>query len=275
MCFSIKFNKNSNQLSLLFNARISEKYAATSRNLFRMQEQDLPGMRSALGLSKDSKAEPFKLPDKDDRIFSGGFTDVIVMEEGELILKPMRFHIRPTGSKTEVPNLYNARIDKLDVRENWQRLYMRKHCLIPFKNFYENVEVLEDYRTVETKRAIKTSVKTKQISMFENGDLLPETGEQVKINRLITFHPGTREIMWAIGFWDEWISPCRQFSFMSFALITDDPPHEVLIMGHDRCPIFIKRENIIKFLNPDKFNRNEMYEIMKQKEPVIYNYSWA
>ncbi|MBC7539427.1 MAG: SOS response-associated peptidase family protein [Bacteriovorax sp.] len=81
--------------------------------------------------------------------------------------------------------------------------------------------------------------------------------------------------MWAPCLWNEWTSLNDEISFRSFAIITDDPPKEVEIMGHDRCPIFIKEELINEWLIPASSGVSEIYEILNQKEAVKFNYHWG
>jgi putative SOS response-associated peptidase YedK len=198
----------------------------------------------ALGIKHNSKkrARPFKLPTEDNRIFPNYFADVIVSDGKDRIFEPMRYRVRPNGSREEVPtkfNVFNARIDALEERKTWTPLFMNNHALIPFTNFYEWV-------------------------LGPNGK-----------PKLITFIPEGRDVMWAPCLWDEWISKDGKIHFKSFAIITDGPPKEIEIMGHDRCPIFINEEYIDEWLNPKSSNKNEIYEILKQKENVKYRWEWV
>jgi putative SOS response-associated peptidase YedK len=81
--------------------------------------------------------------------------------------------------------------------------------------------------------------------------------------------------MWAPCLWDEWVSKDGSLSFKSFAIITDDPPPEIEIMGHDRCPIFLKEELIDSWLNPQKESMKEVLEMLQHKESVEFKYSWV
>lgn len=184
----------------------------------------------------------FKLPEEDGRIFSNYFANVIVSENGERVIEPMRYRVRPHDSKEEVPstyNVFNARLDSLEIRDTWKSLFMRNHGIIPFTKFYEWVP---------------------------GPDGKP---------KLITFFPEERETMWAPCLWDEWISKDGRIHFKSFAIITDEPPKEVLRMGHDRCPIFLSEESIDKWLTPNKKSRDDIYKLLTEKEMVEFKYSWV
>ncbi len=49
--------------------------------------------------------------------------------------------------------------------------------------------------------------------------------------------------MYVACLWSHWTAPGKEDLF-SFALITDEPPTEVLAAGHDRCIIPIKQEKV-------------------------------
>lgn len=156
------------------------------------------------------------------------------------VFKKMRYRVRPQGSKEEIPskfNVFNARIDSLEIRQTWQRTFTKQHGIFPFTRFYEWVE-------------------------FQ--------GQK----RLISFAPQNRDIMWAPCLWEYWENPGKTFGFYSFALITDEPPLEVSEMGHDRCPIFLKEDLIQEWLQIGK-SKNEYYNILRTKESVHYENSWV
>lgn len=267
MCFSIKVPKNIQQLALDFDAKISAKDADSVQDLFKKQAtMDQVEFETSLGLRHSQKRpRPFKMPEADNRVFPGYFANVIALEGNKRVLTPMRYRIRPSGSKEEIPEkfgVYNARLDSLSVRQTWKPLFMRKHGLVPFTDFYEWVLDPEE---------------KKDLALFNYLDegQKKDLGENSKARRrLIAFHPDEREIMWAPCLWDEWTSENGQLSFKSFAIITDDPPEEVSLMGHDRCPIFLQKEYVDEWLSPSISNENEIYEILKTREPVKFTYSW-
>jgi putative SOS response-associated peptidase YedK len=63
--------------------------------------------------------------------------------------------------------------------------------------------------------------------------------------------------------------------FFSFAAVTDDPPPEIAIAGHDRCIIPIKPENIDAWLNPEPGNVAAAYFIRDDRERPYYVYQVA
>lgn len=193
-------------------------------------------------LSQETQRNPkmFKVPGPDNRIYPNIFAPVIVSQGGRRNIRPMRYRIRPSDSLDEVPtkyNLYNARQDGLLKKKTWRVLIGKNHCLFPFKRFYEWVK-----------------------------------GPGGK-KRQVTFYPKGKEIMWAPGLYDKWVSEDKSLFFESFALITDDPPSEVLAQGHDRAPLFLEEEAIDQWLE-FPFAKNEVSPlgILSKKGAVTYGH---
>ena len=192
--------------------------------------------------ANEKKALPLKMPSDDGRIFSNYFANVIVEESGQRLIKPMRYRVRPHGSREEIPtkfNVFNARIDALETRKTWTPLFMKKHGIIAFTHFYE------------------------WVSDPENPNGKP---------KLISFYPDNHELMWAPVLYDEWISKDGSMQFKSFAIITDGPSPEIERMGHDRCPIFLDKEKIDSWLNPKNVNKKTMYEVLAMREETYFSH---
>jgi putative SOS response-associated peptidase YedK len=58
-------------------------------------------------------------------------------------------------------------------------------------------------------------------------------------------------------------------------LITDDPPPEVAAAGHDRCPINLTREAAEAWLSPQGRDRNELFELLEQRQQPYYEHARA
>lgn len=232
MCFSAEVNKDLKELLKRFKAE-----ASASDQLFynHLKTLDSTRLKEVLNLKRKPTSPFFKEPDKDHRIFPGYFTWVMVQENGRNVFKMMRYRVRPKGSIEEIPskfNVFNARIDSLEHRQTWNKLFTKQHGLFPFKRFFEWVE---------------------------------DDGKK----RLVSFAPEKQEIMWAPCLWDYWENPQKTFGFYSFALITDDPPPEVSAVGHDRCPIFLREDFIQDWLTVNR-SKEEYYLLLKNLEKVYY-----
>ncbi|MGS0897239.1 hypothetical protein ACVBGC_32630 [Burkholderia stagnalis] len=61
----------------------------------------------------------------------------------------------------------------------------------------------------------------------------------------------------------------------SFAAITDKPPPEVAVAGHDRCIMPIKSSKVDAWLAPDPSRRAELREILPDRERTYYEHQRA
>src|SRR5690606_29872421 len=178
---------------------------------------------------------------EDSRIFPGYYVPVMVMEHGQLVVKPMRYQCRPAGKPafydTKFPGTYNARRDSLEGF--WKDVFGRQHAIMMADVFYENVEV---------------------------------DGK----NKVLAFTPRDGEPMLIACLWSRWADPHgREADLLSFAAITDEPEPEVAAAGHDRTVINIKPEHIDAWLNPDAGNLTALYAIFDDKRHPYYEHREA
>ena len=172
------------------------------------------------------------------RIYPGYHAPIILLEGTQRVIKPMRYRLRPSWAEKEIPtkyNTFNARLDSLEIRDSWKPLFMKRHGLIVFERFFEWVED-------------------------------QETGKK----KVISFQPEGRTEMWAPVLWDRWTDGDDYIE--SFAIITTDPPPEVSMMGHDRCPVFMREDMIETWLHPQKHTKKKIYEALNTLEPAYFNW---
>lgn len=239
MCFSVEVEKELKKTAQRFNAQVSTADMDHFLAL-RKKGDDTDWVKRALNLSRKPSTNIFKTPDEDGRIFPGSFTQVMVHENQQRLLRPMRYRVRPQGSKEEIPtkfNVFNARLDSLENRQTWQPLFMRNHGLLPFVRFFEWVE---------------------------------DEGKK----RLISFKSDRHTVMWAPCLWDYWENKQEGIGFYSFAIITDVPPREIQEKGHDRCPIFLREDLIDEWLHPENKTMSQIYRMLKNKQDVYYLHDW-
>ena len=201
MCYSILIEQDLKDLELTFDAIVDhqafERYGSMNK--------------------RDSKK--FKSIAANPRIYPNYFAPIITLKQGQRIITPMRYRIRPAGSNQEVPtkyNMFNARVDSLLSRQSWKTLIMRNHGIVGLKSFYEWV-VGDDGR-----------------------------------KKVIEFTPDSGKILPVPVIFDTWIAPDRSEGFASFAVITREPPSEVLEAGHDRSPIILSENAVKEWLKPDR-----------------------
>lgn len=171
----------------------------------------------------------------DSRMFPGYFVPVLIMENGQKIVRPMRYQCRIAGSPenfdARFPGTYNARMDNLDGF--WRKQFGFTHGIAIVTAFYEYVTNAE--------------------------------GEKV----VLEFKPQDGQSLYAACLWSLWTAPGKD-DLYSFAFITDDPPAEVLAAGHDRCIVPIKRENVDAWLEPDPKDLDSQYDILEDRERPYY-----
>jgi putative SOS response-associated peptidase YedK len=192
-----------------------------------------------------------ELLDRDSRIFPGVYAPVMVMQEGQKVVMPMRYHCRPAGKPAsfdiEFDGTYNARRDNLE--RFWKKHFGYTHGVMMVSTFYENVK-----RHDMEHRALRPGEK-------------PE-------NVILKFSPDHGHDMLVACLWSRWTKDGEP-DLLSFAAITDEPPPEIAEAGHDRCIIAIKAEHVDAWLNPDPKNLDAMYAIFDDREPAYYEHRLA
>lgn len=147
---------------------------------------------------------------------------MLIVEDGQLVIKPMRYRCRPNGLPEsfdeQYPGCYNARRSSL-CSNFWKPLFGHKHGLVLVDLFYEKV----------------------LLNRLEGRELRPGEKEQ-KVE--LAFTPTPAQVMLVPCIWDRWSAPGKR-SILSFAAITDEPPPEVQAAGHDRCLIPIKQRTLM------------------------------
>ena len=159
------------------------------------------------------------------RIFPHQYAPLIIFENGERVIKPYRYHLRPAGQlpqfDREYDGTYNVRRDSLGRVFWWKNVFGKNHGVLIISKFWENVK--------------EHNFKREKL----------QTGENEK-NIVLEFAPQ--------GI-DEMLVPCifdrneeGEFPLDSFALITDEPNPEVAQAGHDRTPIIMKDEYLDRWI---------------------------
>jgi putative SOS response-associated peptidase YedK len=178
----------------------------------------------------------------DGRIFPGVYAYVLIVENGERVIKPMRYGCRPAGKPAEYdvkyPGTYNARRDNLEAF--WKGQFGRTHGVALWWCFYEHV-------------------------VREGRDVVLE------------FAPITGQLMPVACLYSHWTPPAGsdEPALWSFAAITDHPPPEVAAAGHDRCIIPLKGEHLERWLNPDPADLAAQQAILEDRERYFYEHRMA
>jgi putative SOS response-associated peptidase YedK len=193
-----------------------------------------------------------ELLDQDARIFPGMYAPVMVMENGQRAIKPMRYQCRPAGKPAsydrQYPGTYNARRDNLEGF--WKSLFGFSHGVMIVNAFYENVP----------------------LHKVEGRELAP--GETAQ-NAVLQFKPRPAQDMLVACLWSQWQASGDEPALLSFAAISDEPPPEIAAAGHDRCIVPIKPEHIDAWLNPDRARLAEQYAILDDRPESYFEHRMA
>lgn len=205
--------------------------------------------RAQRGLTDLRRTE---LEPRDGRIFPGVYCPVMVVENGELVVMPMRYQCRPAGKPAfydvKFPGTYNARRDNLEGHM-WGDVFGFSHGIIIASAFYEHVPRHK----------------------AEGRELGPGEAEE---DMVLEFKPNGVDEMLVACVWSRWQQPGEP-DLLSFAAVTDEPPPEVAAAGHDRCIIPIKPENVQAWLRPARDNLAAQYAILDDRERPYYEHRLA
>ena len=187
---------------------------------------------------------------RDARFFPGNYAPVMVWEDGQRVIKPMRYQCRLPGWTAAVerkyPGTYNARRDNLG--KAWKDLFGKQHGVIVISAFYENVE-----RHKMEHRELKDG----------------EASE----NAVLEFRPRPAQDMVIACLWNESFDDEQRL--LTFAAVTDDPAPEVAAAGHDRTIIQIKPEHVEAWLTPEGRTEEEMQAILSDRPVAFYEHKLA
>lgn len=187
----------------------------------------------------------------DARIFPGWHAPVLVGDNGQRVVRPMRYQCRPEGKPANYdrryPGTYNARRDNLG--RFWKPLFGRRHGILAVEAFFENVA----------------------LHRVEQRELGPGEAER---NVVLEFRPRPAQQMLVACLWSPW-SGAGEPDLLSFAAITDEPPAEIAAAGHDRCVVPILSRNIDAWLNPDPRDLAAQQRILDERARPYYEHRMA
>jgi putative SOS response-associated peptidase YedK len=177
------------------------------------------------------------------------YAGVIVKQNGENLLRPMRYACRPAGKPAfydkKFPGLYNARRDNLE--KFWNEQFGHHHAVMVVESFYENV----------------------QLHVKERRELAAGETEQ---NIVLQFTPNPPQPMLIACLWSHWTDP-HEPDLHGFAAITDEPPPDVASAGHDRCIINLRPEHVEAWLTPEKRGREELQAILSDRAVSTFEHA--
>jgi putative SOS response-associated peptidase YedK len=231
------------QKTRLVNAErsLKEKETKKAREEVRIATTKIETLTTKLSDLRRSETSP-----DDNRIFPMVYAGVIIKQDGQNVLTPMRYFCRPAGKPAfydkKFPGLYNARRDNLE--KFWGEQFGHHHALMVVESFFENV----------------------QLHAMEHREL--KAGEEAQ-NVVLQFTPEPAEPLLVACLWSHWTDP-KEPDVRGFAAITDEPPADVVAAGHDRCIVNLKPEHVEAWLAPEGRSTEELQTILSDRAiPVI------
>ena len=209
------------------------------------EDQRIANKKISDGLAKLEGLRRTDLREGDTRIFPGWMAPVLIIENGEPVVRLMRYQLRPAGKPADFdvrfPGAYNSRFDNL--RRFWRHEFGKSHGVLLATAFFENV-----------KR-----------HTAEHRELGPGEPPQ---NIVLRFEPRPRQEMVIACLYSHWIPAAGsdEPDLWSFSAITDDPPPEVAEAGHDRCIVQLRRDNVLAWLRPEKHSLDQLEAILMDRE---------
>ena len=186
---------------------------------------------------------------RDNRVFPLVYAGVIIKQDGENVLTPMRYACRPAGKPSfydkKFPGLYNARRDNLT--KFWNEQFGHHHALMVVDSFYENV----------------------QLHVKEHREL--RSGEAPQ-NVVLHFTPTPPQPMLIACLWSHWTDP-KEPDLRGYAAITDEPPPDVSAAGHDRCIITLRPEHVAAWLTPEQQSPEHLQSILSDRAVSTYEHA--
>nr|WP_038215434.1 SOS response-associated peptidase family protein [Xenophilus azovorans] len=218
------------------------------------EDQRIAPKKIAAALASLDAMKRAELRDTDWRLFPQWWGPVLLIEDGEPIIRPMRYLCRPAGKPvfydTKYPGIYNARRDSLGGF--WKGQFGHTHCLALVPVFWEHV------------------VR----HLAEHRELQP--GEKPE-NIVLEFRPRPQRDQLVACIYSHWTPPAGsdEPDLWSFAAVTDEPLPEVAAAGHDRTIVALREENVQAWLTPQDRSLDELDALLEDKERPYYEFRMA
>ncbi len=229
----------------------AERTLQTNQTKAAAESKRIAGDKIQAALGRIDDIRRTELLPRDSRIFPGNYAPVLIQENGQLVVRPMRYLCRLAGKPAsydfKYPGTYNARLDSLGGF--WKPVFGYSHGVLIVDSFYENVK--------------KSKMEGRALAGGEDDE-----------NVILQFTPRDGSRMFVACLWSKWSAPGEP-DLYSFAAITDEPPAEVAAAGHDRCIVSIKPENVTAWLNPNPKDLAAQYAILEDKVHAYYEHKLA
>jgi putative SOS response-associated peptidase YedK len=251
--------------------------------------------------------EPKRFPPLSDRIYPGSYAPVIYAEGHRHVVDLMRYGAYPSAHIKD-PSRYttfNARRDNLKS-PFWEPAFRQHHGFVVLQGFFEWVAVtdllsagvvtLEEVRrefarqAAERKAKILATGKPYKLTPTEKKDPIErkiiiqfQPQDQVDLLVPVIFspaafsadHPGLPSSAPTTA---SAIPPNASYlnePHFGFAIVTDEPPPEILAAGHDRCPVLLTENRIEQWLHFSDKSPSQLDALLGQQERILMTHKLA
>lgn len=235
--------------------------------------------------ARRSEQNPKLFPTMRSRIFQGSYAPVFHLDKsGKLGVSPMRYGVyQPEFIKDpRIAKAFNARRDNLQA-PYWSEAFQLHHGFVLLDRFYEWVEVqdlikagrvgFEDVRRQFEKESIE-----RKLRILAAGKKYAQTATEKKdpLGRkiIIEFHPEDDEELFVPVLFTEKVIGDGEID-RGFAIVTDDPQHEVLAAGHDRSPAFVTRAAVMDWIDIAGKRYGDFQNVLNEKPKKFFEHQLA
>ena len=222
--------------------RLALEPSRTGRNTLRTLKRKIAAARR--------RREALVLGTQDSqvcRMFPGTYVPILVMHEGVLEVKPMRYQCRPSHVDRRVETLlvtpHHARRDSL--AGTWRREFGRTHGLIAAESLFDAVSLHRMHR--------REVAKGEQLAALE-----------------LEFLPVPSQTLYIPCVWSHWERPGQE-DLRSFAVVVDRAPEELQAVGQDWCPVTVKRERVLDWLCPQADDLAACHALLEDRPAIRYH----
>ncbi|MBC7659243.1 MAG: SOS response-associated peptidase family protein [Chitinophagaceae bacterium] len=230
-----------------------------------------------------SKGNPKAFPPMKDRIFQGSYAPILHRDKiGKIGVSPMRYGVyQPSFIKDpKIAKAFNARRDNLTA-PYWSEAFEKHHGFVVLNGFYEWVGVSDlikagvvSIKDVKAQFA-KESLERKE-RILASGKKYAETATEKKDPRfrkiIIKFQPKDESDLYVPVVYTTKKLEGGAYDY-GFAIVTDDPQHEVLAAGHDRSPAFVTQDAVLDWIDIKGKSTGDLQNVLDQKPPKYFEHA--
>lgn len=232
-----------------------------------------------------SKRDAKLFPEMRSRIFQGSYAPVYRLDaKGELGVSPMRYGVYQPSfiSDPRIAKAFNARRDNLQA-PYWSEAFQSHHGFVLLDSFFEWVSVEDLLRAgavqlADIREQFSKEANERKLRILASGKKYAPTPTEKKdpLERkiIIQFRPEDNiELYVPVVFTEKILAD--GFVDRGFAIVTDDPQHEVLAAGHDRSPSFVTLEAVKEWIQLDGKRYPDFMRILDQKPSKYFRHQLA